>query len=340
MSKEKLLDWFKHNKRILIFRQNRNAYKIWISEVMLQQTRVSYMVPIFKTFIEKFPTIFSLANSRKEEVLKYWKGLGYYNRAINLHKGANYLIKNFEGKFPKELSEILKVPGIGDYTARAILSIAFNLPFAVLDGNVKRVLSRYFMIEDDINLVSTHKKLQKYADNFLNIDYPSLHNEAVMELGATICFQPPYCLLCPLQNSCKSYQSGKQNELPKKLVKTKKIKANLTFIFIKKKEKVLLINDKKSLFFKKIPFLPFIYKDSKKTVIPDYLKNIEYEILTNKIKHSITKYDLTLEVAFYKDLFEIEKIAYLKPFFVEIQELENFFVSSITKKILKILNET
>ena len=161
---------------------------------MLQQTRISYMMPIFNRFIHRFPTIFDLAKAREQDILTYWKGLGYYNRALNLHKGSKYIVQNFAEKFPNTLNQILKVPGIGPYTARAILSIGFDLSFAVLDGNVKRVLSRFFLVKDDINLNSTHNKLQDYADIFLNHNYPSEHNEAVMELGATICSQKkPRC---------------------------------------------------------------------------------------------------------------------------------------------------
>ncbi|MCX7999246.1 MAG: A/G-specific adenine glycosylase, partial [Leptospiraceae bacterium] len=184
---QKLLEWFQKHHRKLRFRETKNPYHIWVSEVMLQQTRVNTMLVSYGKFIERFPNVVTLANSNLETVLTYWKGLGYYSRAENLHKGAKYILENFQGNIPEDIQKLLQVPGIGTYTANAILSIAYNKPFAVLDGNVKRELSRIFLFSDDITKSKSIKYLQSLADVFLNKENPSDHNQALMELGALVC---------------------------------------------------------------------------------------------------------------------------------------------------------
>ena len=334
-----LLKWFKNNKRELTFREDRNPYKVWVSEVMLQQTRVSYMLPIFINFVHKFPTVFDLAKAKEQEVLTYWKGLGYYNRAINLHKGSKYIVQKFSGNFPTTLDEILAIPGIGPYTARAILSIGFNLRFAVLDGNVKRVLSRYFLIKGNIDLNSTQNQLQEYADIFLNPYYPSEHNEALMELGAVVCIHKnPRCFFCPLFLTCRSMKEGLQSILPITSSKQKKIEAELIFCFFKKDGKILLVRDKNRPFFKRVYSLPFIYKDRNKKILPTYLLNYKLNYLNKTHKHNITKYNLILKVAFCENSFDLIQTKDFDFLFVDEDKWEDMFPSSITKKIIKILN--
>lgn len=339
-----LFKWFAENKRSLPFRENRDPYKIWISEVMLQQTRVSAMLPSFQRFIKLFPDIKSLAEAKDEDVVKAWKGLGYYSRALNLHKGAVFIANNFNCNFPEELEEALSVPGVGPYTARAVLSIAFNKPLAVLDGNVKRVLSRYYLYEKNISLAASHKELQKLADEFLNTDSPGAHNEAMMELGATICIQTPLCMLCPIQKNCLAFKEGKQNVLPITGKEKEKLFIQLLFLLIEKEGKILLLKEKKRRFFKTIytpPFLiegknlkdeyhtslKFLGKDAEKTIKKDWMP---------AGKHSITHHEIEL---FYKTMKNIDlkedELAKLDHKWVLKKDLGTEFPSSIAGKILK-----
>ena len=210
-AKEKLLVWFRRNKRDLPFRRMKDPYRIWVSEVMLQQTRMDSMLPLYAKFIKRFPNIKSLSNATDEDALYFWRGLGYYSRALNLKKGAKFVMEFFDGEIPRDLESLLKIPGVGAYTARAISSIAFGEKRAVLDGNVKRVIARIYQFEKPINSSSSLKDLQNLADSFLSEDFPGDHNEALMELGAMICAKKPVCEICPLNDICLSKKHSKEN---------------------------------------------------------------------------------------------------------------------------------
>lgn len=299
---DKLLQWFYKNQRKLPFRENKDPYKIWISEVMLQQTRVAAMLPSYEKFISRFPNILSLAESTEEEVIQYWKGLGYYSRAINLRKGAVYLKENFQAKFPDQLEDALSIPGVGPYTARAVLSIAYNKEYAVLDGNVKRVLARYFLFKENISLPSSHKALQELADTFLNSKNAGDHNQAMMELGAIVCLPAPLCMLCPIQKGCLAFEKGRQSELPIMGKEKTKLPIKLKFFFLEKDKKILVVKYKHRRFFKTIFTLPFLIEGSKLPVsyeddseFGNYLKEIEFNLEWTKTgKHSITHHDIEL----------------------------------------------
>ncbi|MCB1177420.1 MAG: A/G-specific adenine glycosylase [Leptospiraceae bacterium] len=357
MNQKKLINWYQKNKRNLPFRKDKNPYKIWISEVMLQQTRVGAMLPSYENFIKKFPTIEILAKSSEKEVLSFWKGLGYYSRAINLRKGAIYLVTNFNGKFPRKLEEILKVPGIGPYTGRAILSIAFDEPVAVLDGNVKRVLSRLFCYEKDIKDSKNNIELQEIADSFLNINFSGDHNQAMMELGATICILNPICLYCPINNSCKAYLSGKVNEFPIRKKEKEKLEIKLIFYFVTKNGKYLLIKDSNKRFFKKIYSPPFSIEG--KNLPENYnpinefynrLNKLKPDIVTTGKKHSITHHSIELLISKidWKDILKIQNdsgnlinekklLQDLDYKWIDKNDLEEEFPSSIAKKIKSFL---
>ncbi len=301
-NQDKLLQWFYKNQRKLPFRENKDPYKIWISEVMLQQTRVAAMLPSYEKFILRFPDITSLAESTEEEVIQYWKGLGYYSRAINLRKGAVYLKENFQTKFPESLDDALSIPGVGHYTARAVLSIAYNKEFAVLDGNVKRVLARYFLFKENISLPSSHKALQELADSFLNSKNAGDHNQAMMELGATICLPAPLCMLCPIQKGCLAFEKGKQSELPIMGKEKTKLPIKLKFFFLEKEERILVVKYKHRRFFKTIFTLPYLIDGSKlPTSYEDhsefgkFLDSIQESLDWTKTgKHNITHHDIEL----------------------------------------------
>lgn len=194
-----------------------NPYYIWLSEVMLQQTRVDQAVPYFNRFIERFPTVYDLAKADQQEVLKVWEGLGYYSRARHLHEAAQTVVKAFNGQIPDKWDEIIKLKGIGPYTASAVLSIAFQKPHAVVDGNVIRLLSRFFGIENDVRSSKTKKQIQQYADGLIDQNQPGDFNQALMELGARICtLSEPNCMQCPLQANCVAFKTVKTDEIPYK----------------------------------------------------------------------------------------------------------------------------
>ncbi len=201
----KLLPWFRQHKRILPWREEKTPYRIWISELLLQQTQVSQVVDYFNRFMQRFPTLKSLAQAPREDVLKLWEGLGYYARARNLHKTAQILHNDYKGTFPKTIDGLIKLPGIGPYTAAAIASIAFGADTAVLDGNVIRVLSRIFAFNKDVRSATNRKQLQEIANQLLVKGEAADFNEAMMELGAVICTpQQPDCSRCPLHTICKA----------------------------------------------------------------------------------------------------------------------------------------
>ncbi|WP_013321509.1 A/G-specific adenine glycosylase [Gloeothece verrucosa] len=208
-----LLSWYQKHHRDLPWRNQRNPYYIWVSEVMLQQTQVATVIPYFHRWLERFPTIDDLAQAELQPVLKAWEGLGYYARARNLHKAAKLIIKNYNGFFPNSLAEVLSLPGIGRTTAGGILSAAFNQPVSILDGNVKRVLSR--LIALSVPPSQALPQLWALSDHILDPDNPRDFNQALMDLGATVCTRAnPKCDQCPWQGYCQAYNKGIQSRLP------------------------------------------------------------------------------------------------------------------------------
>ena len=228
-----LIDWYEQNKRELPWRNITDPYKIWISEIILQQTRVNQGLGYYLRFIERFPTIKDLASAEEDEVLKYWQGLGYYSRARNLHKAAKQITTLYAGTFPNKHLDIIKLAGIGDYTAAAICSFAYNDYFAVVDGNVYRVLSRIFGIETPIDSTAGKKEFAELAQNILSTKKPGIHNQAIMEFGALQCTpNSPNCPNCPLSGQCKAYKSDIISILPVKSKKTKVSNRFFNYLFI------------------------------------------------------------------------------------------------------------
>ena len=222
-----LTKWYLQHKRDLPWRNTQNPYFIWLSEIMLQQTRVAQGLPYFLSFTKAFPTVFDLASADEEQVLKLWQGLGYYSRARNLHKTAQHVAFELGGIFPSNYNDLIKLKGIGDYTAAAIASFSYGEAVPVVDGNVFRVLPRFFDIETDIANASAKKKFAALAYELMPKDNPALFNQAIMEFGALQCVpKNPDCNICPLNSGCLALQKGKVNQLP---VKSKKAKAKNRF---------------------------------------------------------------------------------------------------------------
>ena len=225
--------WYLQNKRDLPWRNSNDPYPIWLSEIMLQQTRVAQGLPYFLSFMEAFPTVFDLANADEEHVLKLWQGLGYYSRARNMHQTAKIIAHDFNGIFPNNYTDLLKLKGIGQYTAAAVASFAFNEAVPVVDGNVFRVLARYLNVETDIASAAAKKEFTALAKELMPQDNPALFNQAIMEFGALQCTpKNPNCNQCIFNSSCAALQKGLVGQLPVKLKKTKVTNRYLNYVVL------------------------------------------------------------------------------------------------------------
>lgn len=255
-----LKHWYSEYKRELPWRGTLNPYYIWLSEIIMQQTQVKQGLPYYEDFVANFPTVFDLAKAKEKDVLKLWQGLGYYSRARNLHFSAKYIVDNLQGVFPKTYKELLKLKGVGDYTASAIASICYNEPTAVVDGNVYRVLSRYFGIDIPINSSQGIKVFKAKAQTLLPKDNIGDYNQAIMEFGAVQCKpKTPNCEVCPLNKKCVALALNKIIELPVKVNKTKIVKKHFNFlVFISGKHTTILTQRTKKGIWQKLYQFPLI----------------------------------------------------------------------------------
>jgi A/G-specific adenine glycosylase len=216
-----VMAWYHQNKRDLPFRGTSDPYRIWLSEIILQQTRIQQGMPYYERFIKAFPTVQQLARARVEQVLRLWQGLGYYTRARNLHACARKIVREYGGTFPNTYEDLIQLPGIGPYTAAAIASMAFGQSIAAVDGNVTRVLSRYFAIDKPVNTPEGKKIIQELSQSLIDPLHPGEYNQAVMELGAIICVpKNPDCPTCPVQHNCLARSLKKQHKLPVKAARS------------------------------------------------------------------------------------------------------------------------
>jgi A/G-specific adenine glycosylase len=222
MFSKKLIAWYKINKRDLPWRETTDPYRIWLSEIILQQTRVLQGLPYYNKFVDSYPSIKDLALASEEQVLRLWQGLGYYSRGRNLHYTAKYIVEHLNDTFPTSFKELRKLKGIGDYTAAAIASFCFKEKIPVVDGNVLRVISRYFAIDDPIDSIIVKKNIFDKSSELIDDKNPDIYNQAIMELGATICIpKNPKCLECPVSENCRGLKLEIQNHIPIKAKKTK-----------------------------------------------------------------------------------------------------------------------
>ncbi len=257
---EQLINWYLLNKRELPWRDISDPYKIWISEIILQQTRVNQGLSYYERFIQRFPTIAALSAADEDEVLKYWQGLGYYSRARNLHAAAHSITTLHNGIFPANYPDVLKLKGIGEYTAAAICSFAYGLPYAAVDGNVYRVLSRFFGIETPIDSNEGKKEFSELAQELLDKKRPGLHNQAMMDLGAIICTpSSPTCYECPLQEGCYSFAHQSWTNFPVKKQKIKQRNRYFYYFYITGKSgKTYLHKREKNDIWKNLYELPLV----------------------------------------------------------------------------------
>lgn len=283
----KLLSWYKKNARDLPFRQTKDPYKIWICEIVFQQTRINQGLNHYNNFIRRFPDVQTLAEAEENEVLLYWKGLGYYSRAINVHKAAQQVMNDYDGVFPSEYEEILKLKGVGKYTAAAITSICFDGKIPAVDGNFYRVLSRIFADDFDISNSRAFAYFSELATLILPENVGDF-NQAMMDLGSEICKpKNPLCGECPLRENCLAYSLNKISEFP---VKTKKVKSedlHLKYYFVHRNGQFLVRQRKDDFIWKKLFEFP--------VVIPEELEPFSKEVKT--INHKLTHKNLTIEIS-------------------------------------------
>lgn len=289
-----LIDWYQVHKRDLPWRKTTDPYRIWLSEIMLQQTRVNQGLPYYSKFIQNFPTVFDLANADENKVLKLWQGLGYYSRARNLHHTAKYVAEELHGRFPNTYKKLLKLKGVGDYTASAIASICYGEPVAVLDGNVFRVLSRYFGIDVPIHSSEGKKIFKKLAEKTLNKKTPALHNQAIMEFGAVLCKpKNPQCDICPLASQCKAFHNGWVEKLPVTTKRNKIRTRHLNYmIYLSKDNKTILRQRREKGIWQNLYEFPLIETSTEATVsknLNGMVFNEEPEVYNIKpVKHLLS----------------------------------------------------
>ena len=284
-----LIKWYNENHRDLPWRHSPTPYQVWLSEVILQQTRVNQGMDYYLRFIERWPTVTDLATATEEEVLKMWQGLGYYSRARNLHQCAQQVMSEYGGQFPADYEQIRKLKGIGDYTAAAIASIAFNLPHAVVDGNVYRVLARLYDLDTPININKGQKLFAQLADDLLNREQPGLHNQAMMEFGALQCTpKNPNCLLCPLQAHCLAFERQTVLLRPVKLAKTKVTTRYFNYLILRVGEKIYLHKRSGNDIWKNLYDFPCIESEKAMTV-EEVISSDEFTQLIEGKPFTLTK---------------------------------------------------
>lgn len=339
----RLIQWYLENKRDLPWRDTVVPYKIWVSEIILQQTRVNQGLDYYHRFVERFPDIQSLAIAEENEVLKYWQGLGYYSRARNLHKAAKQVVEQHNGVFPTDYKEILLLSGIGVYTAAAISAFAYNLPFAVVDGNVYRVLSRIFGIDLPIDSTAGIKLFQKIAQDLLDVNHPGTHNQAIMEFGALQCVPSlPNCELCPMTTSCIAFANGTVNILPVKSKKVKVRKRYFNYLYIKNGTFTYLQKRIKNDVWKNLYEFPLI-EDDKLLEVKELLQHEGLQRLTTEIKSEITIKPLSQPVKhilshqqIFAQFFEVEINDALEGFEqIDVKDIENYPVSRLMELFIE-----
>ncbi len=314
-----LLEWYNANHRDLPWRQNRDPYRIWISEVMLQQTTVAAVIPYYERFLKRFPTVKALASAPLEDVLEMWAGLGYYSRARNLHKAAIAL--NEKG-FPQTAAELLELPGFGPYTSRAVSSLAFDEKVGVLDGNVIRVLSRVHGLDLDWWTPKARQVLQEAADDIASQGPSHLLNQGLMELGATVCTpQSPVCLLCPWKKQCVALKENRISELPKKRPRKQSEVWVWTAQVHRKGDQIALVQNDYAPFLKGQP------------IFPGTIKQQEQKPKTFDLKHGITHHDIYIRIEHLSSSPVKSKTGEIQ--WVSIKDLKKVNPSNLLTKVLQ-----
>lgn len=334
-----LIDWYKKGHRDLPWRKTTDPYKIWLSEIILQQTQVVQGLPYYERFIEKFPTIKDLARAREDDVLKLWQGLGYYSRARNLHFSAKYIVSELNGKFPKTHLEIKQLKGVGDYTAAAIASFCFKEAVPAVDGNVMRVVSRYFGVEEPIDSSKTVNQIREICQELIPQKNPDLFNQAIMEFGATVCKpNQPSCDECPLKNSCWALANGKVNSIPFKAKKVKKRNRYFYYLFIKNNDSTYIEKRAEKDIWEGLYQLPLMEEEGKLSAEELHSKLTRLG-LKSQSKSSYKKHLLshqTIFAALIECSFEKKSPNFLKNSLkIKLENLDEYAFPKLIEKLLK-----
>ena len=338
-------EWYRVNGRVLPWRETRDPYRIWISEIILQQTRVSQGYDYYCRFIERFPDVFTLAEAHEDEVMSYWQGLGYYSRARNLHAAAKKVAER--GSFPTDYISIRNLKGVGDYTTAAIASFAFNLPYAVVDGNVYRVLSRRFGIDEPIDTTAGKKLFAVLAQELLDKEHPARYNQAIMDFGAIQCTPTsPQCEICPLVSSCIGYQQHKVDSLPVKVHKTKTRNRYFIYLIVRAGDYVFIKKREAKDIWQNLYEFPLIETESEESEA-EFLKSEKYlSLIEGQKVHSLrliykkAKHILSHQVIF-ADFYEVNLVdttfqmkGYIR---VRVEDLYKFPVSRLVSRFFSLI---
>ena len=347
-----LLRWYIAHARVLPWRHTPNPYRIWVSEIMLQQTRVSAVIPYYQRFIKRFPTVQALASAEIEEVLALWSGLGYYRRIRDLHQAANIVARKHHGIVPDNRKELLLLPGIGAYTAGAILSLAYDLPEPVLDGNVARVLCRIFAIRQDPRARSTVNRLWQLASWMLPLKQSSSFNQALMELGALCCLpRSPQCTVCPVRIHCLAEEQGLQAFLPVPRKPAAKSKERLAAVVLIHKNRILLLKKEQGALVSGLWELPLFSRPAPDNPDPgDLAANLKVTLNTKaspinwvgRVRHNIMQRDIQLDI--YSATAKIRRVSKtednVESVWILPDEISQYGVSSLSLKALRLWQKT
>ena len=324
-----LLQWFKNNGRSLPWRETKDAYAIWLSEVILQQTRIVQGMSYWERFMAQWPTVNDLAAATENEVLKAWQGLGYYSRARNLHTAAQQVMEL--GGFPQTFKGLKTLKGVGDYTAAAIASIAFGEPVAVVDGNVYRVLSRYFGIDTPIDSTEGKKEFQALAQSLLPINEPADYNEAIMDFGATQCTpNSPHCSACPLCETCVAFREQRINELPVKSKKVRQRERHFTYLYIEYEGKIAIHQRGAGDIWQGLWEFP---QEEHLTSSEDSVWKSEAQLLQKGVKHILTHQILLAAIYLWQPTRRPQLPSEF--IWIEKQDLENYALPRLIEILLK-----
>lgn len=340
---QSLLGWYHVNKRDLPWRNDQDPYKIWVSEIMLQQTKVDTVIPYFRRFLTKYPTLHDLAEADQQDVLKAWEGLGYYSRARNLQNAVREVVASYGGEVPANAKELGSLKGVGPYTKGAILSIAFNQPEPAVDGNVMRVLSRVLKIEDDIAQPKTKKKFEDYVKELISVEDPSAFNQGIMELGALICTpKSPMCMFCPVQEHCQAFSDGIEQELPikSKAKKQKTISYAVLLIHNEKKEYLIEKRSEQGLLasmwqFPMVPIDEIGIDHVKSWIEMEYGLKIALSERKGKLKHVFSHIIWQLQI--YEATTNCVQTTDKRVRFVNYDQLENYPFPVSHQKMMKFI---
>lgn len=340
---QQLLKWYNQNQRILPWRETKNPYHIWLSEIILQQTRVDQGLPYYLRFINSYPNIQALANAPEDDVLKLWQGLGYYSRARNLHATAKYIITQHEGIFPSEYKEILKLKGVGKYTAAAIASFAYDQPYATVDGNVYRVISRIFGIQEYIDTSKGQKIFEEIASELLDKDNAATYNQSIMDFGATQCTpKAPKCSDCPFSDTCYAYDNNQIDKLPRKQGKVKTRNRHFNYLDIRTNGYTYLKKRDGNDIWKGLYEFPLIETDDNVSIEELITDNAVSKIIAklediNIVKEYSCKHVLSHQII-HASFYQIETNSFTSEEFIKIKE-EELTDYAIPKMIDNYLNK-